>query len=482
MTVSAPPAWAPAGSLKARVVKAALWTLGGEYASYVLRFGSNLALTRLLMPDAFGLMVLINTFLIGIQLFSDIGLRPNVIQSKRGDDPAFLDTAWTMQVGRGIGLWIFSCAAAWPLASFYGHPEIQAVLPVAGLQALLLGLVSTRLLTHARHLSLSRATLLNLGSTAAGAAVMIGWAWFRPTVWALVAGGLVSAGVRAYLSHVILPGRPNLFGWEPAARRELFRFGKWIFASTLTSFLAAKSDSLIFAKIIPLGLLGVYGIGTMLSRLPAESLGSLGQSVILPAYSRALERDGRLNAMYSLVRRRFLVLGGACMGGLILFGPGLVGLLYPDAYEDAGWILQYVAAGTWFSILAQSNGDALLALGKPAWIAGCNIVKIAAMAALVPLGFSLDGFPGALAGFTLAEIPKYVVASVGARRSGLPGWGLELGFTALLAGSAALAWIAARALPDAGQAWTRAGLVALTAGLTWGPAALWAVRKPRGEP
>lgn len=481
MTVSAPPAWAPVGSLRTRVVRAALWTLGGEYASYALRFATNLALTRLLVPEAFGLMVLVNTFLMGLQLFSDIGLKPNIIQSRRGDDPAFLDTAWTIQVGRGVGLWAFACAAAWPLASFYGHPELRAVLPVAGLQAFLGGFTSTRVFTHARHLSLRRATMLNFGSTAAGAAVMVAWAVSSPSVWALVAGGLVSAGARAWLSHVVLPGRPNTFGWEPEARRELFRFGRWIFIGTLTSFLAAQSDRLIFAKLIPLSLLGVYGIGTMLSRMPSETLGSLGQSVVLPAYSRALDRDGRLNAVYAKMRGRFLVLGGACMGGLILLGPELVTLLYPEAYGDAGWILQYVAVGTWFTILAQSNGDALIALGKPAWIAACNAVKIAAMTGLLPLGFALHGFPGALAAFAVAEIPKYFVVAAAARRAGLPGWRVEAGLTAILAGSAAVAWLLFRWLPDPRHAWARAGLAVLTTGLTWGPAALWAIRSPKGR-
>jgi O-antigen/teichoic acid export membrane protein len=480
MTVTAAPAWAPAGSLRSRITRAALWTLGGEYASHVLRFGSNLVLTRLLMPEMFGLMVLINAFMMGLHLFSDIGLKPNIIQSRRGDDPAFLDTAWTIQVGRGILLWLFSCLAAWPLARFYGHPEIQQLLPVAGLQALLGGMISPRVMTHARHLSLGRATLLGLGSTAAGAFVMIAWASIRPSVWALIAGGLAAAGVRTILSHAVLPGRRNVFGWEPEARRELFRFGRWIFVSTLTSFLAAQSDRLVFAKMIPLGLLGVYGIASMLSRLPAETLGNLGQSVILPAYSRALERDGRLNPMYALVRRRFLVLAGACMGGLVLFGPTLVRFLYTAAYEDAGWILQYVAAGTWFSIVSQSNGDALLALGRPAWIAACNIAKIASLALLVPLGFIHYGFPGALAGLALAELPKYVVASIGARRAGLPGWSLEFALTTLLVGCAGAAWGLFRLMPDSRHAWARAGLVALMAGLAWGPAAFWATR-PRGE-
>ena len=63
-------------------------------------------LTRLLFPEAFGLMALIQTFMIGLAMFSDLGIGPAIIQSDRGEDPDFLNTAWVMQILRGICLWL----------------------------------------------------------------------------------------------------------------------------------------------------------------------------------------------------------------------------------------------------------------------------------------------------------------------------------------------------------------------------------------
>src|SRR5437763_480806 len=93
-------------SLKRRVLTASSWTLVGFGASQAIRFGSNLFLTRLLAPDIFGVVAIAIIISIGLEMFSDLGLRPNIIQSKRGDDPDFLNTAWVVQILRGLVLWI----------------------------------------------------------------------------------------------------------------------------------------------------------------------------------------------------------------------------------------------------------------------------------------------------------------------------------------------------------------------------------------
>ena len=59
----------------------------------------------LLFPEAFGIMALVSVVLVGLAMFSDVGIGPAISQHKRGDDAAFLDTAWTINVVRGAALW-----------------------------------------------------------------------------------------------------------------------------------------------------------------------------------------------------------------------------------------------------------------------------------------------------------------------------------------------------------------------------------------
>ncbi len=61
-------------------------------------------MARLLMPEIFGVMLIATTVSVVLHLLSDVGLRQNIVQSPRGDDPVFLNTAWTVQILRGVVL------------------------------------------------------------------------------------------------------------------------------------------------------------------------------------------------------------------------------------------------------------------------------------------------------------------------------------------------------------------------------------------
>src|SRR5258708_38799692 len=116
--------------------------MGGYAASQLLRLASNLILTRLLFPAVFGEVALVFIFIQGLAMFSDVGTGPAIIQNHRGDDPSFINTAWTIQSARGAILWLASWAISWPLAAFYGQPALPWLIPAACFTALLGGFES----------------------------------------------------------------------------------------------------------------------------------------------------------------------------------------------------------------------------------------------------------------------------------------------------------------------------------------------------
>ena len=105
------------------IIRSSLWSVGGFGLGHALRLASNLILTRLLFPEAFGLMALVTIFMIGLEMFTDLGIVTSIIQNKRGEEADFLNTAWTIKVIRGIVIFICIYLIAGPVAWFYEEPQ-----------------------------------------------------------------------------------------------------------------------------------------------------------------------------------------------------------------------------------------------------------------------------------------------------------------------------------------------------------------------
>jgi O-antigen/teichoic acid export membrane protein len=358
------PATSTSSSLFARALRGGALIAGSAAAAQGARLVANLILARLLFPEAFGIMALVTVALVGLAMFSDIGIGPAIVRDPRGDDADFLNTAWTINILRGAVLWAAACALAWPLARFYAAPDLARLLPVAALTLLIAGFSPTRIDTAHRHLHLTRVTVLDLAAQMAGIVVMVALAFALRSVWALVIGAVIGAAIKLILTWRLLPGPANRLRWEPAAARSLVHFGKWIFLSTACGFLLAQGDKAIVGAYLSLTELGFYNIGYFLASFPILLGGAVTGRILLPLYRDHPPRASAANAA-RMQRLRAAVSGGliAVLAMLALSGVPLVQLLYDDRYAGAAAIVVAVALVQMIVVIGMTYDQAALAAG-----------------------------------------------------------------------------------------------------------------------
>ena len=97
------------------MASASVWTLSSMAAMSVMRLASQVALTYLCLPEHFAVVTLMRTFLTFVEMVSDMGIRNAVISHPRGEERRFLGTAFSVQLVRGLGMWLVTCAIAWPV-------------------------------------------------------------------------------------------------------------------------------------------------------------------------------------------------------------------------------------------------------------------------------------------------------------------------------------------------------------------------------
>jgi len=406
--------------LKARAVRGSMWTVGGHGASQVLRLGSNLVLTRLLFPEAFGLMALVQVFMQGLAMFSDVGIGPSIIQNKRGDDPEFLDTAWTIQIIRGLVLWLAACAIAWPVAQFYNEPMLMQLLPVAGLSAVIAGFKPTRAFTANRHLTLGRLSAVELGTQVFGLLAMIGLAWWLQSVWALVLGSLAGVLAHNFALAAVLEGHRNRLRWSKDAASELFTFGRWVFLSTLLTFTGGSADKLVMGSLVSMEVLGKLHIAFMLVAAPQGIIKMLMGRVGLAGYARLADSDAQsANAKTMRARSGMVYAWLAVCVVFLSITDLLVPVLYDARYAEVGWITVTLGLVLWPTGLVHLTNPILLARGSSFHHMIGQLVLATSLIAGLPVGYYFYGLNGIIAAVVISRVLGYVSIALSARTLGL---------------------------------------------------------------
>jgi len=432
--------------LMARVLRSASWLLIGYGGSQALRLAANLILTRILFPEAFGLMTLVTVIIVGLAMFSDVGISPSISQSKRGDDPDFLNTAWTIQVIRGFGLWLGACALAWPVAQFYGEADLALYLPIAGISLVVAGFNPTRIETANRHLLVGRLTVLDLASQIIGVVSMVALALITGSVLALVVGGVLQSIAKLALTHLFLPGLKNRFRWERQAAKELIRFGKWIFLSTAFWFVSSQGDRAILGKFLSLEVLGLYNIGFFLASFPMMLGHAVTGRVLIPVYRDMAPGTAPEHAEHrARLRKLRLALTGGILGLLLvmaLVGPWLTLFLYDARYLTSGAMVTLIACALIPAVIGMTYDQAALAAGDSRSFFAFSAIRALVQVSLLLVGVTWFGLVGAIAAMGLAGLLVHPVLIWLARRHGVWDPAHDLGFGLLGAGlGAAALWL-----------------------------------------
>ena len=405
--------------LRHRIFHAGSWTISGHVSSQVLRIGGNLVLTRLLFPEAFGLMAIVQSVIVGLVMISDLGIVTSIIHNKRGGEADFVNTAWTMRVIQSVIIWLLLCMLAPFLASFYAQPMLNSLLPVVGFGSVLGGLASTKLALINRSLALKKLVLIEVGSQGIGLLVMILWAWVDHTIWSLVWGGLFGGFVKMVASHFLLEGAYNKFAWDRASVRDLFGFGQWLLVSSILTFFAGEGNKLLLGAFLGVKVLSFFTLASAMSSMFWQISQQLSSKVLFPGYAEVIrERPERLRAVAAKSRLFLIIPGWLVALFFVLWGDHFMGLLYDQRYAESGNMLRMLAMGAMMWAIGGSYNGLLWAKGMVKMSTVILVAEVAIQWVGMIVGHHFMGERGvvlsaAVVAWLLYPVQAYVYAKIG---------------------------------------------------------------------
>ncbi len=362
---------------KGHVRKSLGWTTIAQFTGLGIRLVSTVVVARFLPPSAYGLLGAGMAAVTMLEWLTDLGIVPALTRSPEGDREEWVRTGWSLNLSRGLGLASIGLLIAWPWSVLMKQPELGPILAALALRPAILGLRSPGSLLYRRRMNFKAVAIEEVLQTLAGASATLITAVLTGSVWSLVAGTLVGACSVVATSYVLAPGLPR-FAWDPAALKELKRFGTGVMANTIAMAMSQNLDRLAGPRVVSIDELGLYSV--------AANLAAVGEGLIVrmcDVHFAALSRrpdPAERSAQHERIRRK---LGPAFLGFFVvatLAAPFVVRVLYDARYHAAGIILSILLVRLAIRSITLFEFQTLLARGtiRPATLGYLAAVPVQA--------------------------------------------------------------------------------------------------------
>lgn len=409
----------------------------------VVRTGSSMLLTRLLAPDAFGIVGIITSVFFAVAMVTDLGFQDFLIRHERTEEKHFRDVVWTIHVVRGVAIFLAVAITSPLIAQAFGKPVVAMPLAVASFIFVSNGIASLSLMTALRHDKSRELSLLELGLQVAQTIICVLLALWWRNAWSIIAAMLLQSGLRTILSYRLFANSAQHLARDREISREFGTFSRFVMASSIMALLIGQSDKLVLGRVFNLAQFGLYAIALTIASAPVAFAQSYVNRIHFPICARVWrEEPENLAAVYYRVRRLPAALYGFACGGLIGSAGLVIAILYDPRYASASAFMSLLMIGTAISLPNMAASQLMVVVGQVKETAHITLVRLLWVLAAIPLGLLLIGPIGVVAAIGTIELPATLYCWLLLRRVGVLKLGEELAFLAIVLAGAAIGWIA----------------------------------------
>jgi len=387
-------------SLRQKAAQGVLWSVIQKWGRAGISIVTFVVLSRLLEPEAFGLVALATVFTTFVEIFLDQGFSAAIVQ--RADlEPEHLDTAFWVNIFMGLLMTVGGIAVSGLIASFFHEPKLTPVLHWLSITFLISALSSTQVAILQRKLAFKSLAVRSLAATTVGGAVGLVMAFSGLGVWSLVGQDLASG-----LAGVAILWRSS--DWRPGLKvstkhyKEMFTFGVSVVGNNALNIMLRRSDDLLIGYFLGPTLLGFYTIGYQLLLVIIRLVTEVTNTVAFPAFSRLqLEPERMRRAFYNVTQYTSLIAFPVFIG-LAILAPELVPTFFGEKWTPSIPVMQILAMIGILQSVLFFNASVIRASGKPLWELGIMLLNTV---------FNVLGFLVAVRWGIVAVAASFVIVS-----------------------------------------------------------------------
>ena len=392
---------------KQKAITGVVWSSVQRFGVMAITFVSNVILARLLTPDDYGCIGMLMIFIALSASFIDGGFGSALIQKKEPTNADY-STIFYWNIFLSVLLYGVLYISAPFIANFYRIPLLSDVLRVLGVVLFFNALSIIQQNQLRKKLLFKKLALVNITSAIVSLGVAIYLAYKGWGIWALVAQQIALSAVNALLFWIVGHWTPDRV-FSLKSFKELFRFGIYMFLSSLFGTLSNEIQGLLVGRMFNPATMGLYTQAYRLEGSAATATSSIIDQVTYPIL--ASYQDDR-SSFISALKRFIQIPAFVCslvMMVMIVVAKPLIILLYSAKWVDCVPYFQILCTAGLAVCLQGSANNAIAAVGKSKVFFTWTIIKRTLTIIRCVIGIFVGGMYGLLWGCVAGAWSVYLI-------------------------------------------------------------------------
>lgn len=395
--------------LKRQVLSSLLWKVLENGGTQGIQFVIQIVLARLLLPEDYGIIVIVMFFISIANIFVQSGLNTAIIQKKDIDDE-YLSSAFFLSLFFALIVYFVFYISAPYISLFYRMPELIKILRVLSLTLFFGAFNSIQNAIISKNLWFKKMFISSLSGVIISGSSGIILAYLNFGVWALVIQQITNQIIITIVLYSTLKWKPSL-SFSIKKARVLLSYGWKLLLSGLIATIDRNIISLIVGKIYSADMLGYYNRGTQFPSFIVNNINGAIQAVMLPALSNQQDYTHRVKSMVrrSIKTSSYVIF--PLLVGLAVIAEPLILVLLTDKWASSIPFLRILSISFALYPIHTANLQAINALGRSDIFLKLEIIKSLVGTSLIimsmPFGIYAMAFTTVIRGIISAFINSF---------------------------------------------------------------------------
>lgn len=380
--------------LAGKTVKGSFYSGAAAIITFVLGFARLILLTRLLLPEDFGVMALTLFFVGFCGTITRLGLDEAFIHSQDGGE-SLKATYFSLRVGSS-GLVTGSLLILAPILQqlYPNMAQLEAVLIVSSLLVFVDGVTMAQVTFIRKELAFSILAIADIAASLLMTIVAPLSAWQGWGVWALVAENASYTFAQCLFTWSLFRRWRPRFAWNRQAVEFFWRFGRPLWVKTNIEYFLDRFDDFWIGTTLGQNALGYYTKAYDFARAPRRIFANPLLKVFVPVF--ALLQNNRQSLSQMFFRCAYLLVRCVFFGAglFVLTMPEFIHLIIGEKWLPMLWTFRLLVVYVVFDSFLLFIKGLFIAVGKPSVLRNITLAQAIFFMPAVMIGVHIAGING----------------------------------------------------------------------------------------